>query len=691
MRALLAFLLLVFTSPAWAIPLPKFVVADFAPYADATAADADAPNVDWDADPARGDAVALGWAALELSRALTQAGKPTTVTSITPSEPAFFLRILPTPDVQLGDQGYRVTIDVDGVRIEGNTRAGMLNGTYRVLYRLGFRYWSIGDTSLPSNKELARIDWPSFVEKPATALRGFWIPLAYGASVPEDYAVWMARNRLNLSGTMPRHLREKLGIVSWQGGHRPLQEELSTPGLFEAHPEWYGLVSGTRRPIAADTGTFHNPAFVNAEMAAYVADRLIARLDHGDLADTDLLAIWPSDGNNRGWDESDEARAVGNNTDTLLLFYQRLRDHFRAARLDGRLRRDVQLSGIVYNDTWEPPTNPALLQALAGPDFHLVFYAPFRSFSGSLSNTTGRDTDTAYLARLDEWKALASVNFGLVEYFNNSRYGAVPITDYASLREDFARQLGTRAGLIAYMHPLYETPGPRNLTNALLARLAWDGSKATKPENYEQWIRDYFNRRFGAVADQVRAVYALSDLATSNAREVYLRRSLHHLLFIQHRADNLWSPSEVSGLADRYLDGGAQIIPAPDAVAADELVAADFVGVRTSLAMLSECRATALDLLTLKGLGTAVRGRLDETYRWCSAAWRRYELMRVSTLYYREVNGLIPVTPTVLEARAQKIRDLNSLLIASPFTADTVTTQVDQRDQLHPPERLLVE
>ncbi len=682
-------------STAGAASVPRQIVADFAPYPDAQLANADAAHVDWRGHGRRQDAVTLAWAALELDSALKSAGVQSRIVDAAEADPALpeiVLRVIPSnrTDAQLGDQGFRIGTSDTGLTIEGNTRIGVLYGTYRVLERLGFRWFSPNDRVVPADLATRNIAWSSWREAPATRWRGFWIPEKGDATVEASYAVWMARNRLNLGGAMPPALRAKLGLFAWNGGHRLLQEELSAPGMFADHPDWYALIGGKRQAVSATTGTYDNPSFVSEGLANYIADRLIARLSTGDLKDTDILAVWPSDGRNRGWDESAEARAVGNNTDNLLLFYTRLQKRLAKAVADGQLDRHVTISGISYNDTWELPTRTDLVAQLAASDYVHVYYNPERSFGGALTDDDlgWRAADGRHVERLAAWKTLGHLPFGINEYYNDLNYAALPVIEHQSMRGDFQLQMRGGGLLFSYFHPFRTTPGPFKLTNWLLAHVAWRGVEMTRAE-YEAWVADYFALSYGDSAGAMRTIHDELGTAASNAREIFLRVSLKYLLFEQQRSSTAWTPRQVSDLANAYLAGGRQWIPAPRAESPKDLVRADFIGLRESLALLETARKQ-LAALPTQGVGADELARRHEVSLWADAAWQRYELLRIAVPYYRELNLEASPSPITMKANHDRIVELNRLLAASIVTNDTVSPLIKPRSKLYPPEWLLV-
>jgi hypothetical protein len=88
------------------------------------------------------------------------------------------------------------------------------------------------------------------------------------------------------------------------------------------------------------------------------------------------------------------------------------------------------------------------------------------------------------------------------------------------------------------MHPLLTNPGPRRLTNALLAKLAWrDVYSGDEAAGAEQIVQSYFKRRYGADAAEWREVYELMARSVENAREMFAWQSLFWVLF----QEQLWA------------------------------------------------------------------------------------------------------------------------------------------------------
>jgi len=362
----------------YSFPLPTRIFVRLAPFTtvdDALAAEAD---LDWLRDPGSANAVTTAYAAAELRDHLGQAGIAASIDGSEASAgPAIILRLndpgVPSPASpsgvvidysQLGDQGYAIAPYDGRVVVTANTRVGLLYGVYALLEQLGFAWYDPYGTHVPEPATLrGNLRWRTVQASPRIGLRGFWIYAS--PPIPDEFAIWLARNRLNLGGRPRPELRMKLGIRGWGGHHDLLQQEFSRPGLFEQHPEWFGLVDGVRRPVTSEVeDVYFNPAFCNSAAADYFAARLIERLEYGDLQDLDVVNVWPADDRFNLFDQSAEAHALGNETDNILFFYSTVAARLQAAYSTGVLSRRVTLAGFAYFLTAQPPTNQSVVAEL---------------------------------------------------------------------------------------------------------------------------------------------------------------------------------------------------------------------------------------------------------------------------------------------------------------------------------------
>ena len=672
-------------------PLPRQIVVSVAPYGSVDEALQDEQNIDWSRDTDAARAITLAYAARELRDHLALAGLQASYSSgvALRSEPAIILGIrnpgspgttaIPSePSISyeaLGDQGYLITPWQGRIHITANDRAGVLNGVYGFLDQLGFAWHDPYEILAPSPRSLdGPISWRAVQATPRVPLRGFWI---YGdALIPDEFAIWLARNRLNIGGRAKPHLRHKLGLKGWGGGHDLLQQEFSRAGLFEQHPDWFALVDGVRRPVAA-SGTYFNPAFANAEAARYFADRMIERLEGGDLADVDILNVWPTDDRFNRFDQSPEAVALGNESDNLLNFYAVLGERLREGFADGRLSRPVRVAGISYFLTMRPPSNGTVTRRLETSDYLHLFYLIERDWSGRFdTDLSNRDANRRILEDLAAWQSAADLDYGIVEYHNLSAYGALGLSDFPAFARTFGLLTRDRSALYAYMHPLLKNPGPRRLTNRLLARLAWievpnDTDSALLADAGAALVREYFQRRYGDHAGEWQAIHELMAASVENAKEIFGTNSLDWLLL----QELIWSvphypPAEAADLIARYRMGGAQNLPAR--FSGMDTIRATFRGLDESMQLQDEAARRWTALLDGPSLPADVRRRIQDDIEWFAATASRYRLMAAtSDFIWARQHGLD------LEEPRARIRRETDFLLSSAVLTDTISP-VDQ-------------
>jgi hypothetical protein len=673
-----------------AFPVPPQIVVSIAPYGSVEQALADVDNVDWDRDAERVQAVTLAYAAQELRQHLGLAGiaasfappdagvgRPSIVLAVhgQSSDHPSLISADPTVDyASLGDQGYVIVPDRGQVFVTANTRVGLLHGVYGLLEELGYAWYDPYDARIPDAAALALPrTWRRIQEVPRVPLRGFWI---YGGQpTPDEFAIWLARNKFNLGGTPRLPLQRLLGIKGWGGGHGLLQEEFSRPGLFEQHPDWFAEVNGVRRPVAP-TGGYFNPAFVSAEAAAYFAERMVQRLEAGDLRGIDLLNIWPTDDRFNQFDQSAAARALGNETDNLLLFYANVCARLREARAGRRLSRPVTVAGISYFLTMTPPSSASVVAALQDADYLHLFYPIDRDWSGQFdTGLVDRDSNRKILKDMDAWRSLFALKYGVVEYHNVSAFGAVALTDHLNLPANHSILGDGRRELYAYMHPLLRNPGPRRLTNALQARLAWRDastieSTTSLEERAELVTQDYFVRRYGEHAAEWRAIYDLTARSVENSKEMFGINSLSWLLLQPFLwAEPFYTPGEVAGLVGRYRSGGVQDLPAAFSGLVTER--ATFRGLDESLALQVQARGR-WQAVAEGPMDSATRARIESDVAWLEATASRYRLMAAS------IDVAMSRSSGLDESVArERVAAEVAILAGSPVLRDTISP-VDQ-------------
>ena len=651
---------------------------------------ADKENIDWNVDEKKADAITLAFAANEIRQNLISIGEEVSFfnPNFTQKHSSIVLQIVKNgsslPEhldysiddaLSLENQGFTLKFDGTNVYILAQNRIGVLYGAYAFLNKLGFSWDDPYETNKPSPERLRDpIVWANDTWIPKISLRGFWI--YEPANIPDEFLIWLARNRLNLAGVGNPTLSKMLGIKSWAGGHDLLQEEFSRDGLFESHPEWFALIENVHKKIDRN-GTYYNPAFYNNAAAIYFADQLVKRLMSGDLKNVDILNVWPADAKYNLFDRSMLAKKIGNDTDNLLFFSLAVTREIDRAHLTGKLNRRVTIAGISYFSTMEPPTNLTTVDELKKLNYIQIIYPIERSWS-NLYNVDNRTSSRNFKItnEINKWKSLVGLKIGFVEYHNVSFLAGICLSDFENFAKNFEILTDGKSELYSYMHPLLHNPGPRRLTNELMAKLSWshvegaDSSLSTDDKS-NKIISNYFNRRFESQAGNWKKINEMMSQSVDNSSEIFGENSLFWIIMQdQMWADAPFTKDEAAEYIQRYRDGGAQTLPGKFYNEQD--IEVSFRGLDESIKL-----QVAAELLWNEALNAThdieVRRHMLSDIAWFTATNSRYRLMRLSSDFFR-----LKLKSGNTEYLKLEISKEIDLLSNSPVTKDTLSP-VDQR------------
>jgi hypothetical protein len=402
----------------------------------------------------------------------------------------------------------------------------------------------------------------------------------------------MARNRMNLWTSESREAAflHKLGIRLTGGGHRVQADDLdpraSVEGRsrFAAHPEWYGLIGGTRRgDIAGESGT--NFCTSNETARHELARNLVTDLTSGRLRHADVVEVWPLDGGR--WCECDRCRAQGTPTDRWLDVVAAVAAEVRAARLDGRLDRTVELVAPAYLETLAPPTRAV------SPDFDpascsIVFFPYFRCYAHALADSSCTELNLRLARAWNGWTAAPDRFYRgrlvVGEYYNVSWTRSLPVVYASVMGEDLPWYAHNGADGVFYMHAPTRLWGAWTLNHAVLARGLWDPDSARSVP--DAFCREYFGEAAGAMGmhysrlevatmNITALAHCVGAFGTSGAaagRLTDVRFPLFPLRHLQPRGERPYGPG-VDDIAELMRDARAALDSART-VATDPLVRA---------------------------------------------------------------------------------------------------------------------
>ena len=148
---------------------------------------------------------------------------------------------------------------------------------------------------------------------------------------------------------------------------------------LESHPEWFALVDGKRDPLSHYGWQYD---YSNRELAQAVAEKVVAELDAQPLLTNYSIAA--NDGFEDGWCQCEDCAALGNPTDQILTFANRV------AEIVAEKHPDKTVSILSYHNSFFPPEK---VKALSNVEV---------MFCREASMTTPLDLNQAVLGK-NEW------------------------------------------------------------------------------------------------------------------------------------------------------------------------------------------------------------------------------------------------------------------------------------------------
>ena len=165
------------------------------------------------------------------------------------------------PDIdwrRLGSETLVLRSVHDGFVVAGGRPRGTLYAAYRLLDRLGVRWWTPWATDVPRNPNLS-LPRISMVDSPKLEYRSSFWNVAFDPD-------WAVRNGLNYG--MPSLEGARGGSVDYAGFVHTYYPLVDPKVNFPIHPEWFSLINGKRTDVNAQLCT------TNPELRAYMLQRV---------------------------------------------------------------------------------------------------------------------------------------------------------------------------------------------------------------------------------------------------------------------------------------------------------------------------------------------------------------------------------------------------------------------------------
>lgn len=400
----------------------------------------------------------------------------------------------------------------NGVRISGEGRTGALYGAYEFLRMQGWRWFAPGIEGeiAPAKAQNLKLPESGKTFRPSFSLgRGFIFECVSRESA--DLCLWMARNRMNVSGYRPSSgpLGEKLGMSPAIGGHifEPIlhQDRMLPSGktIWEEHQEWYGLpADGNKNKDAAQRTQF---CVSRNDLMEFLGKELLEYLN-GKWKQADRVDVWGFD----TWGATchcPDCIKIGNSSDQTLYFVSRLRRSIDQARQNGSLDHDVKLVLCAYEGTATiaGPSKPVPRNLLDAGDY-ITFYPINRCYAHDFEDASC-SWNSAYSASLKSWFAVKpALPVMIGEYYNVSKFEDLPMLFTARIAADLPAYHKIGGNGMTYMHLPFVNWAMRTQTQLLYAQLAWDVET-----DVPAFLEEYFRLWYGPYAEMMRQAYGLIE------------------------------------------------------------------------------------------------------------------------------------------------------------------------------------
>jgi len=466
-------------------------------------------------------------------------------------------------DLRVGPEGFRLCgflhEGLHGAVLSGSDRVGTLYAAYAYLERLGLRFISPGPDGVCRHPayDLSSEQIFDEVRNPDFTTRG-----AYSEYVTDDsldFVEWMAHNRFNYTNIKIKnyHLLEKLGVRISGGGHEifyrfmdvaqpypyrhaifggdglpadpyPVSAEYrgdeNGDGVLsygEAHPEWYALVDGKRRMkrdyeafVKQGYPTGDNICTTNPYAVAELVRLMVDDLIGGEWKYIDYLDLWPLD--NGKWCECEACAADGNYSYKLLMLAYTLDRALKAAYAGGRLKRRIKIIVPIYHETLPAPDRPLPADFDYSSCF-ITFFPIERCYVHDFDDPACEETNRFLYDRYLPWTKDANGHYKgeilMGEYYNVSSFAAMPFVLTKRILHDLPYYYRTGTRHFHYMHITARSWGFSAINNFLYARLLRDIHA-----DPAALCREYFDMRYGPLADEMTRVYTELEAASANCK-----------------------------------------------------------------------------------------------------------------------------------------------------------------------------
>lgn len=421
-------------------------------------------------------------------------------------------------DLGLGAEDWRIRVEGDSLFLFGGYPRGTLYAVFHLLEdELGVHWWTPTSQTIPRRAKVAisrrdRSGHPAFASRTITYYtaanrqsRDKFDGNRMVEAVKYDGGLFVAHNRLNNQGNKDYLIDLKFGGRDGFGPpgfvHTYFQY-VDPKKHFATHPEWFSLVDGERRKVAAQLDVM-NPelrAFMLRTLFGYIETTVKEDAQEG-YSSRLVFDISPDD--HEGYDEGKASRDLVEKEGTEMA---PLLDMIN--ELAGAIKEpypDVRLETLAYKATEEPP------KTIHAADNVIITVADTASNPARALTAEGNG---AFLDLLKRWKERAK-HLRVWDYANAYGIfsGSLPLPMAKTLSQDLKTydELGVEGVLVEIGDPW---------TGADRDFLYWITMKGMEDpqQEYSRLEKTFTDGFFGPAGPRIREYYALLAEAAASAK-----------------------------------------------------------------------------------------------------------------------------------------------------------------------------
>ena len=384
---------------------------------------------------------------------------------------------------ELGDDGFVLKSDADGICIAGAEDLGTLFAVYHLLEKhLGVRWFMPGEIgeAIPRSETLTL---GTFEERETPSFRIRWI----------DNGDWALRQKMNVSVKVD----DRPVGINWKWSFHTHFLLVRPKEHFDEHPEWFAKIGKRRRrPVPGKQG--QQLCTSNPELIEEMARRVIEMFNKDPTLD--VLALAPQDGG--GFCQCAACLALDEERPEDQAWHAKYSNRLavfnnEVAKRVGKVHPDKIIKVGAYAMYLRVPLADGYRPE---PNLGIQVCHTYSCNSHPIASENCRGNTKYFRRELEHWAEISNHLF-IYEYYNKGVWGGLPYYLVHLIRQDmpYLHGLGTEAFFTQAAGRRWPACG---LNHYIAAKLAWDVDL-----DVDRLLDDFCEKFYGEAAKPMRTYW----------------------------------------------------------------------------------------------------------------------------------------------------------------------------------------